>query len=428
MIPSPARPLIRWLLPSLDEGEGFSQENLTTAHRGLRYLAAVETAIGLAGLLGLLPPFHAAVILAAGIGSATSVRVSRLYAHNRAIGVLCAAAAGLAAGWGLTISGDTDFALVAPVLLMLAAVATLPLLPLQTLAIGTAVLAGAWQCDHRIFLIVLVASATAISAALYAQSRTHYESYLSVLQATEEFRSLQARLLLAENSTTMVRLSAALAHELSQPVGTVGSGIDTLLVLSTRVFSATTPQQQERLISLQQDLARSLKGSLERLRMMVNRIQRLTCLDEAGTRMASINSLLEETAALVAIQQHAELRLEMQLQPVPEFQCRPQQLIAVFSVLLTNSIQATGGVGRISISTGVDAGRVRISISDNGRGIPSDRLAHIFQPGFQVTDGRVATGNWSLFTSRQFIRDHGGEMRIQSREGEGTTVLLFLPC
>jgi two-component system NtrC family sensor kinase len=69
-----------------------------------------------------------------------------------------------------------------------------------------------------------------------------------------------------------------------------------------------------------------------------------------------------------------------------------------------------------------------LTIEDNGRGIPPERLHHIFDPGFEVAEGRVSTGNWSLFTSRQYIKEHGGDIRIQSLVGKGTSVCLTLPA
>ena len=76
----------------------------------------------------------------------------------------------------------------------------------------------------------------------------------------------------------------------------------------------------------------------------------------------------------------------------------------------------------------VQDGRVEVRIEDDGRGISRERLAQIFDPVFSVADSRVSTGNWSLFTSRQFIKNHGGELRIKSVAGQGTTVTIYLPC
>ncbi|MBI3471043.1 MAG: PAS domain-containing sensor histidine kinase, partial [Candidatus Solibacter usitatus] len=49
-------------------------------------------------------------------------------------------------------------------------------------------------------------------------------------------------------------------------------------------------------------------------------------------------------------------------------------------------------------------------------------------PGFKVSAGRMASGNWSLFHARQVVREQGGEIQIQSEQGKGTTVSVVLPC
>ena len=71
--------------------------------------------------------------------------------------------------------------------------------------------------------------------------------------------------------------------------------------------------------------------------------------------------------------------------------------------------------------------QVEVQIRDNGRGLRPGELSTIFDPGFNIAAGRVSTGNWSLFSSRQIIREHGGEIYIESVEGKGTTVRVTLP-
>ena len=120
--------------------------------------------------------------------------------------------------------------------------------------------------------------------------------------------------------------------------------------------------------------------------------------------------------------------VEMDLQPVPQLVCRPQQLSAVFSNLLGNAIEATNGTGRVVVATRPRDSAVEVSISDNGRGLDPAELKTIFDPGFKVTKGRVSTGNWSMFSSRQIIQEHGGDIRIDSKPGEGTRIHVTLPC
>ena len=71
---------------------------------------------------------------------------------------------------------------------------------------------------------------------------------------------------------------------------------------------------------------------------------------------------------------------------------------------------------------------VVIEVEDDGRGISRERLDHIFEPSFVVTNGRVSTANWGLFNSRNIVTRLGGEIRIESDEGTGTKVRIVLPA
>jgi signal transduction histidine kinase len=91
-------------------------------------------------------------------------------------------------------------------------------------------------------------------------------------------------------------------------------------------------------------------------------------------------------------------------------------------------VNAVNGDGRISISSRADADQVEVSIEDNGKGMSPEQMKNIFEPEFRVAGGRVAAGNWSMFNSRQIVREHGGDIRIASREGQGTRVTVTLPA
>jgi signal transduction histidine kinase len=107
--------------------------------------------------------------------------------------------------------------------------------------------------------------------------------------------------------------------------------------------------------------------------------------------------------------------------------CRPQLLSAVFSALLSNAIQAVNGDGRIDIGTHCLGLDVEVTIRDNGRGMSSDQAATIFEPAFKVDGGRVSSGNWSLFNTRQIVYEHGGDIRLETAEGQGTAISVMLP-
>lgn len=426
----------RWLAPPPEaDDEGFRQEVLSLSHAGLDVLGMVEIAIGLV-LLVVHPAWQLSVaMLTLGAAAIATSRIPWSYPHSR---ILAAASAGLGAAlqsFSMAVYGADDFSLGGLTVLWLSLAAAIPLRPLYSLGLGAAVTAFyAAACQllrtpdpHPVFIGILALLATALSAVLYAQRHRNYQSYLETLRASQDLRVAQSRLQLTENASTMGRLSAALSHELSSPVGALSCAVDSLLRLSAK--QALLPaSEQPRLAAMQEELRASIQGSTARLKVIANRMQRFNNLDEAETQTANLSELLQEAAAIVERDIPQGSRLDLQLAALPEMTCRPQQLIAVFCGLLNNSIQAVDANGHIAISAERRNEKVEIAIRDNGRGISSKTLAHIFDPGFQVSDGRVSTGNWSLFRSRQIIQEHGGEIRIRSAEGEGTTVSVTLPC
>jgi len=408
----------------LEKDEGFLQEILSASYRGARVVAGAEALVAVVGLAGMTSREAAlAILLIAGVTFGVASLLAA-YPHNRLLAGVSSCAASVLA---VRSTGATaDYALGAATFLILAAATAVPLLPVQCLAMGAIVLVAGLRFGHSLFFAMLALAASSICATLYAQRRMYYRLYLETLQTSAGLREFQSQAMRAESSGTMVRLTAALAHELSQPIGALSSGIDTLLVVSARLVQ-TPPEGQPRLVSLQADLRRSLQDSLERLKKTVNRIQRLTNLDEAVTQQANLNDLVNDAVGLMKPQSPQGTRFDLDLGTVPNVSCRPQRIMAVLCTLLSNSIHALNGEGRIAVSTVLRDSLLELKVEDNGRGIPADQLAHIFDPRFQVAEGRVSTGNWSLFTSRQYIKEHGGDIRIQSLEGKGTTVCLTLP-
>jgi signal transduction histidine kinase len=419
--------ILDWLLPgSAEKDEGFHQEIFSAAFDGALAVAAVEGVVAIGGLLGMMPRAAAVGLLVLAVATFGVTRLAGSYPYSRLIAGISVAAAVVIAERSVLAGEATDYALGATTLLLLVAVTTVPFQPVHCLLIGAIVVAADWGCGHLMFFAMLALSATWIGGTSYAQRRAHYGSYVEALQIASQLREYQSQANRAESSTTMVRLTAALAHELSSPIGALGSGIDTLVAVCTRQAQAS-PEDQPRLMDLRADIRRSLGDSLDRLRKIVNRIQRLTNFDEAVTQPANLNELVNEAVGMMRSKCPEGTRFELDLSPLPDITCRPQRLMAVLCSLLSNSIQALNGGGRITISTAQRESVLELKIGDNGRGIPARQLQNIFDLRFEEAGGRVSTGNWGLFMSRQYMKEHGGDIRIQSMEGKGTTVCLTLP-
>jgi signal transduction histidine kinase len=99
-------------------------------------------------------------------------------------------------------------------------------------------------------------------------------------------------------------------------------------------------------------------------------------------------------------------------------------LTQVFLNVFSNARDAMPDGGRLEIRAENDAERVRVTVADDGSGIPREALERISEPFFTTKPDGNGLG---LSICRSIVWDVGGEMSIDSREGEGTTVKLSLP-
>jgi len=443
-----------------EQDEGFREVIEALSRGGVRVIWLVEI---VAPVLLLLPQFllvpdrstwtpragNAGVMVTIGLLTWLAARFRPLRISHRRLGALSGWAAGatmitfalLLAGMGPEYSRYIPWHITA---VLLVAVGTLPLCPVHTLGLGLALwgyyemagyLAVRWGIvtvvdpDRVQVLFILMAASlsTALSALLYRERLASYRSHMAALKASENLCQTESRLLLSQNAASLGRLAAALSHELNNALGVLRNSVDTLLLLGARQ-ATSPPEEHGRLVFLQAELRRSISESAARLQQMVARLQRFTNLDRAEVLPVDINAMISDVIALLEPAFERRVQLELDLQPAAPLLCRPQQLSAVLSNLLHNAVKAiSNGHGRVRITTRDSGPQLELQIHDNGRGLRSDELANIFDPGFKVAGGRVGTANWSLFSARQIIRGHGGDISIESAEGQGTLVSVRLP-
>lgn len=319
---------------------------------------------------------------------------------------------------------------------MLIGITALPLKPLQTLALGGAIaatylLAIPWVAPalvsqrgvQLVFVFQVVGLCTGLTMVVYRQRVLAYRARQSALEALEQLRGAQARLLVSENAHSQTRFAAALSHELNTPLGALTSALDTLL----HVYRKLGLDSDERYAEILRGAETAGRGSAARLRETIERMRYLTNLDRAEEQTVDLNELCRQTAALLKTYLEEKAVLDFDLGVVPPLRCRPQQLSAVISNLLRNACDAIETRGRITVVTRKQQGNVLLEVRDDGRGMGSEQLENLFEPAFQVDGGRVATTNWGLFVCRTIVSEHGGELEIESELGKGTTAKIVLP-
>jgi signal transduction histidine kinase len=431
------------LLPRREEDPRFGEHLIRLGISGLRTLAIVELAVAVAlfaaraaGANGGL--LQAAGLAAIGLLTLLASRTPRTQRYPRAIGAVSAWA-----GPAILVlpAAGIEYTRVAILLVFVTAVASIPFLPWHAFAVGMAnefvyilstrgeLSSTAAQRDpDHILLILLALLATGIAASNYAHRRSEFQSQQEAVRVAETLTSAQLRAQLAESAISIGKMAAALSHEINSPLGALRSSVETLCAVNDRLLEAP-PESRARFEQTRQDLLRSIEESAARIDQVTRRLRRFVNLEDSEVKSADINDLLADVSLLHRDEiERRSVRVEFDLEKsLPPLTCRPQLLTAAFSTLLSNAIEAVNGDGRIDITTRARDGGVEVTIRDNGRGMSPEEAETAFDPSFKVAQGRVASGNWSLFNSRQIVYEHGGDIRLETAPGRGTAVCVTLP-
>jgi two-component system, NtrC family, sensor histidine kinase HydH len=246
--------------------------------------------------------------------------------------------------------------------------------------------------------------------------------FLLVIEDLSEVRALESQLLRAEKLATVGVLAAGIAHEIGTPMGVVRGRAEYVL----GKLGADHPQ------------ARGVQVIIEQIDHVTGTLRQL--LDFARVKPAAVRSVAVAAAVRTVVEL---LRLEAQRRKVstihevpetlPEVAADPDQLQQVLVNLVMNAYDACAPGGRVNIRARAEevtapAGllRVRLEIVDDGCGIPEENRHQVFDPFFTTKKRGTGTG-LGLAIAAQIVRNHGGEIELESEPGRGTCVTLLWP-
>lgn len=290
------------------------------------------------------------------------------------------------------------------------------------------------------------------------QERTHalQETNTSLQDALNHLKETQAQLVEAEKMASLGQLTAGVAHEINNPINFVTSNVaplkrdigivwDVIETIQQVALSDLTVAEKERRINtyreeqdieyLKTEIDFLLKGMHEganRTAEIVKSLRIFSRVDEDSLKFADINEGLESTLVILNSVIREGIQVNKQYAELPFVECYPGKLNQVFLNIITNAVYAinkkfngsTGGI--LEISTGIDGNNVFISIQDNGTGMREDIREKIFEPFFTTKEVGEGTG-LGMSIVYNTIKKHKGEIKIESREGEGTEIILIIP-
>ena len=265
-----------------------------------------------------------------------------------------------------------------------------------------------------------------------------------------DLQKAQDQIVMREKLAALGELTAGVAHEIKNPLNFVKNFaeiseelLEELLELVPEGDEPIDGDDIEEMGEICEDLTENLQ-SIRRHGERANRIVNDMLMmgrEERERRPAEINGLVREHVALAyhsmrAADPNFNVTIDYDMDDnVGELECVPQDLGRVVLNLVTNACHATEdkrqGAGSdysptIRVQTSRSNGNVEIGVRDNGKGIPEDIREKIFNPFFTTKDTNKGTG-LGLALSNDIVREHGGEMQVDSEPGEYTRMLITLP-
>ena len=150
-------------------------------------------------------------------------------------------------------------------------------------------------------------------------------------------------------------------------------------------------------------------------------------------RCLPLDPLVRERVVAHEDKAHARritLTLALEGEPLPPVRLDKDKWSMALDNILDNALKYTPEGGRVEVSLRMDAGGITLAVSDTGIGIPRDQLDNIFTKFFRAENAvsfQTEGSGLGLYIVRKIIEAHGGTVRVESREGEGTTVIIHLP-
>jgi signal transduction histidine kinase len=233
-----------------------------------------------------------------------------------------------------------------------------------------------------------------------------------------------SRLLNSETALSFSRLSATLSHELNSPLGALASSLDSLKALRTKEQADGLDRQRAN--QIWEDLMDGADKAAQKLHEIASRIERFTNLDRADSSPVEVDRMLRDIAQMVS-PPGADSRIALSVSALPALTLKPQAVSSVFSRLMQNALRANSDSQPVEVEAHVLDGHVVVSVRDHGSGLSKRELGELFEPGFRAKGSRIGASNWGLFTARQIVREHGGEITAERAEGGGTKVSVQLP-
>lgn len=273
-------------------------------------------------------------------------------------------------------------------------------------------------------------------------------------QAALALKENQSRLVQSEKMASLGQITAGIAHELKNPLAYVMGNLETLneymdvfvatLKLHEKLASAgalgaegatrdileeirkfKTLHQYDRLAA---DLPNLIKETCSGTECIADLIQRIKIFSHHDNKHLpyDLNECIETALKLTSHELKMKCQVHRELGHLPLITCDPARISQVFMNLFINAAQSIPKFGTLTVCSRQSGNLVEASVSDDGEGIMPENMPRLFDSFFTTKPSGQGTG-LGLSIVNRIIKDHNGNIKVKSQQGQGTTFTVELP-
>ena len=265
----------------------------------------------------------------------------------------------------------------------------------------------------RLIILAMVGNlANTLADDLRVQTRKSRQAAEQLAEANTHLRQAEEAVRRSDRLAALGQLTAGLAHELRNPLGTIKASAEML----------------HRTVSAENDVAREVAGfitsEVDRTNSLVTRFLQFARPLQLRMETADLGQALDRAVAMVE-QEAPGIAIYKNYEPgIPPFPFDAELMERVFYNLALNAAQATAAGGAITVKTRTSGGVAEIAIIDRGAGIDPRHVDSIFNPFFTTKPQGVGLG---LAIVSMIVDEHGGKITVESELGKGSVFRVFLP-
>jgi two-component system, sporulation sensor kinase E len=277
----------------------------------------------------------------------------------------------------------------------------------------TGAVAGVVDSGHRGQVRV-----TARTARVTDPGYSEQVGHAMILRDITESRRSAQQTIESERFNALTLLAAGVAHEIGNPLNSLHIHLQLMERQAHKLDGAAREEFRESI-----DIARS---EVNRLDSIVTQFLRAIRPSKPQLQPENVNTIVEEAVRFFAPEiQDRDIVVEQELRSdLPLLRIDRDQMKQAFYNVIKNSLEAMKRGGILRIRTDRDDTHVLVSFVDTGSGMSAENLSRVFEPYFTTKPSGTGLG---LLIVRRIVREHGGELSLESSEGKGLTVTIRLP-